>query len=476
MNNEQAENPSEATEEAAKKPKGLTGTRLVAVIAAVAVVSLLAGVLLMQFIVSPAEVAARSDAPEPGPVTAVIEERVVSNEVVIRGEVTYADSVEVKLDTTSAEGRPIVTGQVPTVGAVFNTGSVALEVTGRPVIVLPGELPAYRSLSIGMSGPDVLQLKQALTAMGYDAGDPNSNMYEWQTSEAVGSLYLATGYQPSTGGAEAREVLRNAEAGYRTAETALTRAQAAFNAASNAGGDQDLSVPWAEVEEAQQVLNDAYDSLSEAQVAVQPTLPAGEVLFLPSLPRRVDAVFVERGGEVSGPVMLVSGADLTIVGTVNQQDAALLSPGMEAFYSSPGGEELTATIASIEAPSTTSSSGNEGSDGDGNSGSGDSAGRYKLTLTPGELSDEQITALREQNVKITIPVDSTEGEVMAVPLAALSAAADGSNVVELLVPTKDDPFATEMVAVSTGLGAEGFVEITSEDSRIAPGAKVVVGR
>ena len=65
---------------------------------------------------------------------------------------------------------------------------------------------------------------------------------------------------------------------------------------------------------------------------------------------------------------------------------------------------------------------------------------------------------------------------MAVPLAALSAAPDGGNRVEILVPTQADPFATETVAVSVGLAAGGFVEIKSDDARVEPGAKVVVGR
>lgn len=124
-----------------KKQRPWAGKRLVALIAAVAVVSLLAGVLIMQFLVSPAELAARTEAPEPGPVTAVVEERVIENVVTTRGEVTYADPVQVTVDTAFTEGRPIVTGQVPEVGAVFEAASVALEVVGRPVIVLPGELP-----------------------------------------------------------------------------------------------------------------------------------------------------------------------------------------------------------------------------------------------------------------------------------------------------------------------------------------------
>ena len=31
---------------------------------------------------------------------------------------------------------------------------------GRPVIVLPGDLPVYRTLRVGVSGPDVIQLNR----------------------------------------------------------------------------------------------------------------------------------------------------------------------------------------------------------------------------------------------------------------------------------------------------------------------------
>ena len=448
------------------KQRPWAGKRLVALIAAVAVVSLLSGVLIMQFLVSPAELAARTKAPEPGPVTTVVEERVIENVVTTRGEVTYADPVQVTVDTAFTEGRPIVTGQVPEVGAVFEAASVALEVVGRPVIVLPGELPSYRSLSIGMRGPDVFQLKQALAALGYWAGDPESDLFEWDTSTAVGELFQRVGYSPPTGGTEATESLRMAENSVRSAETALTVANAAWNAAV-AGGATDLSVENAGITEAKAARSDAYAALEEAQIAVQPTLPSGEVLFMPSLPRRVDEVFVKRGDALDGPAMTVSGATLTIQGTVSSQDAELLTPGMPAVYEGPGGEELAAAIVSIDAPTSKSSGEGEGEQ---------TSDRYQLKLDPGSLSDEQISELRGSNVRVTIPVASTEGTVMAVPLAALSAAPDGGNRVEILVPTQADPFATETVPVSVGLAAGGFVEIKSDDARIEPGAKVVVGR
>lgn len=455
--------------EAQKKPKVWAGTRLVALIAAVAVVSLLAGIAIMQFIVSPAELAARTEPPEAGPVTALVEERVIENTITTRGEVTYADPVQVTIDTSSAEGRPIVTGQVPEVGKIFEAASVALEVTGRPVIVLPGELPAYRSLSIGMSGPDVYQLKKALIALGYWAGDPDSDLFQWDTATAVGELYSRVGYSAPTGGPEAADTLRNAQNNVRSAETAVTRAVASWNAAAD-GGATDLSVESAEVDEAKAMRDDAYTALEEAQIAVQPTLPAGEVLYLASLPRRVDEVFVKRGDALSGAAMTVSGATLTIQGTISKQDADLLAVGMEALYAGTGGEELKATISAIEAPRSSSGAGSEEGEGSG------SSDRYKLVLNPGDLSEEQISALRGTNVRVTIPVASTDGTVLAAPIAALSASPDGGNRVELLVPTKDDPYATELIQVSAGLAAGGFVEVKSDDDRIAPGAKIVVGR
>ncbi|MEB0161123.1 hypothetical protein, partial [Pseudomonas sp. AH2 (2023)] len=82
---------------------------------------------------------------------------------------------DVTIDTSGLGGAAVVTGNVPEVGAMLDPLSVGLTVSGRPVIVLPGELPAYRSLAFGMSGPDVVQFKQAMAAVGIDAGDPASD-------------------------------------------------------------------------------------------------------------------------------------------------------------------------------------------------------------------------------------------------------------------------------------------------------------
>lgn len=496
---------------APKKKRAWAGKRLVVLVASVAVVSLLAGIAVMQFIVSPAELAARTDAPEAGPVTAPVEERVIENTIVARGEVAYADSVDVKIDSPSSEGRAIVTGHVPEVGAVFNAADIALEVTGRPVIVLPGDLPAYRAISVGMSGPDVLQLKQALASMGFTSGDLSTQVFDADTATGLGQLYQHVGYTAPNGGEEAQTELENAQKTVRSAETAVTIAEntvdSTYSSQLQAQNDRintinewraavdnapdettrqqasaelakaeavpepaiNLTVENAQLQETIDSRTDAYNALARAQEAVLPSLPSSEVLFLSDLPRRVDDVGVSRGSALSDVAMSVSGAKLSIVGTFSEQDAELLKEDMTATYSSPGGDELTATILKIEAPGAAK----KAQDGQPGSATSD---RYTVTFDPGELTPELITELQGSNVRVAIPVASTDGKVLAVPLAALSAGPDGSDRVELSAPTKDDPFATEVVTVKAGLAAGGYVEIASDDSRIAVGAKVVVGR
>ena len=75
------------------------------------------------------------------------------------------------------------------------------------------------------------------------------------------------------------------------------------------------------------------------------------------------------------------------------------------------------------------------------------------------------------NVKITIPLSTTGGEVLAVPAAALSATADESVRVE--IDNRDG--TTRFVTVEAGLSTGGLVEITPVDGVIVAGDLVVVG-
>ena len=121
-----------------------------------------------QLIVSPAEAAARAEAPEASLITAAVESRVLSADVIARGAIDYQDPVSLSLSgTIGEEGQAAIVTMVPETGTELPEGAVALEVSGRPVFLLQGDLPVYRDLRPGSSGDDVLQLEQALQRLGF---------------------------------------------------------------------------------------------------------------------------------------------------------------------------------------------------------------------------------------------------------------------------------------------------------------------
>jgi len=57
--------------------------------------------------------------------------------------------------------------KLPASGQVIRQGHVLYRVDDRPVVLLHGSTPAYRTLSAGASGPDVAELNADLVALGY---------------------------------------------------------------------------------------------------------------------------------------------------------------------------------------------------------------------------------------------------------------------------------------------------------------------
>ena len=53
-------------------------------------------------------------------------------------------------------------------GSVLENGSVVARIDEEPVVVLEGDIPMYRTLRDGVEGADVEQLEAALVALGYD--------------------------------------------------------------------------------------------------------------------------------------------------------------------------------------------------------------------------------------------------------------------------------------------------------------------
>ena len=568
--------------------RSMVGRRSVlAVIAAVAVGAAGVGWLAGQRIKSPAEVAAETAAPEPSLITVPVELRELSSRVIVRGTVESSGSTSISVSGT-VEGVPVVTRLPLSVGDPLAEGEVAIEVAGRPVIVLQGELPEFRSLGPGVEGPDVNQLETALTRLGYDVGTVDDR-YTVTTGEAVQQLYSDLGYradEPSadevgqikgledqidqiqdqigaaSGGggsglpqsqlllldqaithanegvadakaaksdglaemAAARDAARTArgaavdalgtararlvqaeggthpDTGVAPTDSELTvladavsaaegvasEAEAQLSAAESAYSrgatgfdrvirDAEVQVEVARLSKSEAIsaasegeggggpsvadlredLAEAQQALSDLRASVGVRLPVAEFRFVKTLPSVVQSVDIELGQVAGGTVLTVAGASTVLESSVSEADRRLLEVGMEGVADD---EDLGLVVPVRITKIADQAGGGEGA-----------SDRYRMELTPlEEVPDDAIF----RSLRVTIPVSSTGGEVLAVPLAAVSAGADGSSRVEVA----NGAGVTKLVEVVTGLSAEGFVEIRPSGGDLEAGDRVVVGR
>jgi multidrug efflux pump subunit AcrA (membrane-fusion protein) len=508
---------------------------------------------------SPAEAAAEAEPPEPSNITVQVVREVLSADVITRGDIVYDEPVSVVLSGSFAETpEKLVVTQAVEVNTDLAEGAIAVEVVGRPVFLLAGEIPMYRDLRPGATGDDVLQVEEALARMGFFAGAPD-NVWDAETSAAVAAWYEAAGYRPNglseedeaalraardrvssaqAAVADAEQALREVNAGM--GQAAIVAAQAEIDAARDAWGlanidsdranllaaqavtaaeaslaaaQQDLAngVPGADVAVAeaaaaldeakfnqtrtateQQALVDgaisrlavaqasladlqrgtdtsslrrqidtareevgvAREELAALEAGLGTWLPAGEVVFLKAMPVRVDQVAVSRGSVIDGAFITVSGSELALRSSVTERDAPRVEVGMEVEIENPETGGVIPGVITFKADRA----GTDGVQPD----------RIYLEITPQEIPPEIVGT----NVRVTIPVSSTGGEVLAVPAAALSATANGSTIVQV----EDDDGELRTVTVQPGLAAGGLVEVTPMEGELAEGDWVVVGR
>lgn len=95
--------------------------------------------------------------------TATVTERPLSSQTQVQGTVGDAGAYTV---VNQAQGT--ITA-LPATGQVVRQGQVLYQVSGSPVVLLYGPVPAYRDLSEGLTGPDVAELNADLVRLSYAA-------------------------------------------------------------------------------------------------------------------------------------------------------------------------------------------------------------------------------------------------------------------------------------------------------------------
>jgi len=127
---------------------------------------------------------------QPGPLTDTWDANVV---------VRRRHSADVTLQASANAQRAVVSA-LPIAGDDrLHPGDLVVELSGRPVTALPGEVPAYRDLGLGDKGADVRQLRAALCTIGVlgSGCDDAPDDFDVATARGLEAMYRQLGYSPS---------------------------------------------------------------------------------------------------------------------------------------------------------------------------------------------------------------------------------------------------------------------------------------
>ncbi|GII96835.1 peptidoglycan-binding protein [Sinosporangium siamense] len=213
-------------------------------------------------------------------------------------------------------------------------------------------------------------------------------------------------------------------------------------------------------------LADARDMLAEFRKTYGVSVPAGEIVFLPTLPARIDKAEVKPGDTVESKVATVTSSAFAITGSVDAKEAKLLRRNQKATMETLDGTLLPARLTATGEAARVSAQDKKKDEGQG---SPPDTGSVPILLTPD--TTKGLKALVGSSLTVRISVGSTEGEVLSVPVAAVVTSADGRPRIRVAL----DGDKADEVEVRTGLTADGNVEITPlRAGAVKEGDRVVV--
>ncbi|WP_433355403.1 peptidoglycan-binding protein [Micromonospora saelicesensis] len=432
--------------------------RLLQLLVVVALVVTVSALLAAGWIRSPQERMAETAAPGLTMLTAAVEQRVLKETVVMRGQVGAATTVEVT-PAPRGEGRAVMTGVRVRPGDEFGAGSVLLEIAGRPLIAMPGAVPAYRDLRPGSKGKDVVQLQRALASLGHRSSD-RSGEFGQGTKAALVEFYERIGYDVATTGDDDAKELAAAAVAVRAAER--TRSEAVelrdrLRRADRSGATVNADA----MREAERAVRYAEEDLTQTKVARAELesrsgaiLPMSEVVFLSSFPARMEKLTGSVGQEVKAPLVTLSAGALIVRAKLNPAQRKLVDADMPVTVSSElTGESYPGRVATI----------GELRQDDGG------ARSHELTV---RTSQRLSAKLAGADMRLTIEAASTKEEVLVVPVSALYASADGQVAVQRQLLDG----GSQRIPVVPGMTGNGYVAVQSTDGTLKSGDQVSVGR
>jgi HlyD family secretion protein len=421
---------------------------------------------------SPAQAAAEAAAPPPSVITVSVQRRVLMDTIVLRGMVAAEQTVDV-LPRGGADTSPVVTAVRVKAGDVVDAGAILIEVSGRPVFALPGRIPAYRDLRPGSHGRDVGQLQAALRAEGFASRDP-AGSYGPGTKAAVRAFYEANGYEPMPASEEDDLLLEEAQDAVTQAKRALRDAEAELRAAKQVPGasrPRNASQAMQAVADRREDYARVRQKLALAEARTGPMVPAGELLFLRRFPARVDVVHTVVGAQGSGKLLTVSAGRLVVKSQLSPPQKDLVRPGQQVkLYAEALGISARGKVRSVADTPRQPDPGAAAASGEaGDPAAPEVAGEsFEMVALPTTRLDPRAAG---QDVRVTVVAATTRVPVLTVPLAAVSAGADGRTTVTAVAADGTQ----RQVEVRPGASGDGHVQVAPIGGALRVGDHVLVG-
>jgi hypothetical protein len=331
-------------------------------------------------------------------ITATIDRQNLSNSLVFRGNVIQGGVVTIAPPSAPEAAQLVVTDVNVAVGDPVTSGALLGSVSERPVFVMSGLVPAFRTMSDGSKGVDVSQLQNDLNAMGLSTSPDPVGLFESGTERAVEALYHRFGYSPIY-----------------------------------------APIP---------------SSTSNGRIDMGPTVPFGELIFIPDLPEKV--IKVPKVGDVlassSGSTAFVtlSKSSPGISGQLDTADASTLNNGEKATaISDTTGQKWALKVDSIDAIG--------GFQGD----------NVLLSFVSPSSVPQSLVG---QNLRIVVGSSKQLVSVLTVPISAIYTSEDGTSFIDLVALK-----SVRKIKVVIGADDNGTVAIQDAKGLLRAGEEVEVG-
>jgi peptidoglycan hydrolase-like protein with peptidoglycan-binding domain len=174
------------------------------------------------------------------------------------------------------------------------------------------------------------------------------------------------------------------------------------------------------------------------------TVALGRVVFTSGVVR-VAGVEGTVGGSAQGNLLNISGTNRVVTVTLDVADQRLAVKGAQVSVELPGGKTANGTITAVVTVITPAE------------GNNDASTEIEVTVALADADQKLVEGFDQATVDVTFTV-SERKNVLAVPVAALLALAEGGYGVEVV----EADGSTRIVRVETGLFSGGRVEITGD--------------